>query len=52
MELADDDTAWRQAVETVKDVEAALHPGGTWTLVVTREGTPAFRIEVRAQKLD
>ena len=52
MELPDDDTAWRQAVQSVKDVEATLHPGGTWTVVVTREGMPIFRIDVRGQKLD
>ena len=50
-ELSDDDAAWHEAVQTVRDIEATLHPGGTWTVVVTREGEPLFRIDVRAQKL-
>ena len=27
-ELSDDDAAWHEAVQTVRDIEATLHPGG------------------------
>ncbi|QOG23422.1 DUF6894 family protein [Bradyrhizobium sp. SEMIA] len=50
-ELPDDEAAWREAVRTVKDVETNLHSGGgSWSLVVTRDGNPLYRIDVRAQK--
>ncbi|MCP3395479.1 hypothetical protein NLM27_43065 [Bradyrhizobium sp. CCGB12] len=50
-ELPDDETAWREAVKTVKDIETNLHSsGGSWSLVVTREGDPLYRIDVRVQK--
>ena len=50
-ELPDDDAAWREAVQTIKDVEATLQPGGRWTLVVTKEGKPLFHIDVAARRL-
>ena len=52
-DLLDDDAAWRQALQTVRDIETSLHPGGgRWSLEVAREQRPIYRIEVRAQKLD
>jgi|AraplaMF_Cvi_mMS_1032046.scaffolds.fasta_scaffold00217_48 hypothetical protein len=52
-DLHDDETAWRLALQTVRDIETTLHPGGgRWSLEVAREQRPIYRIEVRAQKLD
>ena len=50
--LPDDEAAWRQALQTVRDIETSLRPGaGPWSLVVAREHKPIYRIEVRAEKL-
>lgn len=52
-ELSDDDAAWEQALRTVRDIESALRSaGGEWSLVVLRDGSPLYRIDVRAEKLD
>ena len=52
-DLPDDDAAWRQALQTVRDIETSLRPGGgRWSLVVAREQRAIYRIEVRAEKLD
>jgi hypothetical protein len=51
-DLPDDETAWRQAVHTVRDIESTLSSrGGNWSIVVDREDKPIFRIDVWAQKL-
>ena len=52
-DLPDDDAAWRQALQTVRDIETSLRSGGgRWSLVVAREQRPIYRIEVRADKLN
>jgi len=51
-ELPDDKAAWRQAVLTMRDVELTLAPsGGEWSLVVARDETPIYRIDVHVQKI-
>jgi hypothetical protein len=51
-ELSDDETAWKQAVQTVRDIESTLpSSGGNWSLVVSRDGQPLFQINLQAQKL-
>ena len=50
-ELPDDDAAWREALQTVRDVEATLTPGGRWSIEVRREERPILRIEVSAQRI-
>jgi hypothetical protein len=49
--LADDETAWRCALRTVRDIEDILRPGDRWQLDVNREATPLFRIEIQSKKL-
>ena len=52
-DVRDDTHAWKEAIRTVRDVESSLPAGGgTWSLVVARDGRPIYRIEVLAQKLD
>ncbi|MBR1174359.1 tRNA 5-methylaminomethyl-2-thiouridine synthase [Bradyrhizobium sp. KB893862 SZCCT0404] len=52
-DLPDDEAAWRQALQTVRDIETSLRSGGgRWSLVVAREQRPIYRIEVRADKLN
>jgi hypothetical protein len=51
-ELPDDDAAWQQALQTVRDVEATLTLGGTWSIEVRRERKPILRIDVSAQRIE
>jgi hypothetical protein len=51
-EFPDDDSACRQALLTVRDIEAALGPiGGEWSIEVRRENNPIFQTDVRARHL-
>ncbi|OPY98820.1 hypothetical protein A5906_30055 [Bradyrhizobium sacchari] len=51
-ELPDDEAAWHQALRTVRDIESTLSStGGKWSLVVHRDDSPLYRIDVRAQRL-
>jgi len=51
-ELPDDDAAWQQALQTVRDVEGTLTLGGTWSIEVRREQKPILRIDVSAQRIE
>jgi hypothetical protein len=51
-DLPDDEAAWREALKTVRDIEATLNSkGGDWALVVTRGDVPLYRIDVKARRL-
>jgi hypothetical protein len=45
----DDDSAWREAMRLVRDVEANLSPGGRWALTVREGDKLVFFIEVTAK---
>jgi hypothetical protein len=51
-EFPDDDSACRQAVLTLRDIEAAIGPdGGEWSIEVRREDSPIFTIDVHARRV-
>lgn len=45
-QLPSSDAAWNEAVRFVRDIEDALEPGDSWTLDVSEDGTPIFRIAI------
>jgi uncharacterized protein DUF6894 len=53
-ELQDDDTAWAEALRTVRDVESSLELNGSrhWSIEVKRGETSIFRIDVFAERTD
>jgi hypothetical protein len=52
LELRDDAAAFRQALHTIRDAESSLSAeGGEWSLVLTRDDQPIYRIDVRVQKI-
>ncbi|MHC2467780.1 hypothetical protein ACVIHD_006792 [Bradyrhizobium embrapense] len=52
-ELPNDEAAWEVAVMTVRDIESNLNldQSSQWSVSVTREDTPVFRIDVSAKRL-
>jgi hypothetical protein len=52
-DLPDDETAWREAVMTVRDIEDSLdlERSRAWSLEVKREKDVIFRIDVSAHKI-
>lgn len=51
-ELPDDEAAWKEALHTMRDVETALSSGGgEWSLIVSRDHKPIYRIDVRTKKI-
>ncbi|MGY3443655.1 MULTISPECIES: DUF6894 family protein [unclassified Bradyrhizobium] len=53
-ELPSDEAAWEVAVMTVRDIDSNLDldQSNQWSVVVTREDTPVFRIDVRAKRIE
>ena len=48
--LPDDETAWREAVRLLRDVEHDVRPGESWTLCVSDEGEPVFVLALVTRK--
>jgi hypothetical protein len=46
-----EESAWRDALRLVRDIEQTLKPGGEWTLRVVEGEKPIFEIEVKARHL-
>jgi hypothetical protein len=51
MELRDAQTAWEEALRLVRDIEASLQPGESWSLEVVEGDAPIFRIDVATADL-
>jgi uncharacterized protein DUF6894 len=45
----DDESAWRDAVRFVRDIEEYLHPNGRWILTVRNGDRCVYTIEVLAR---
>jgi hypothetical protein len=46
-----EESAWRDALRLVRDIEQTLKPGGEWTLRVVEDEKPILEIEVKARHL-
>ena len=50
-ELADDATAWAEALHHTRELEDSLAPGGQWQMRVRREDVDLFEIDVATRWL-
>jgi hypothetical protein len=44
--LADDDAAWRAAIQHTRDIESNFQPGDTWRLDVHEGGKLVYIVEI------
>jgi len=50
-ELKDEKAAWKEALLLTRDVESALQPGESWSLDISDQDGPLYRISIMSERL-